>query len=717
MVQFGLAIVAAAEDMKQYIPVDKYMDFKMLKKHIKGGAGFPKEETAPGKGDGFFGVVEAELRKVRDNINNMAYSYGKRVAPASAEEKAAQLEFVRLNREGFRKILKKWDKKNEADPAKKGQRTAPLTARVNQLLREPTSQLEQLLLSSLPPQDTVADKRVVVGAFALVVLVTLTVALTCRRALAAFVLGLFAAGLLGFANGANDIANSMGTSVGAGVLTARQAVGWGALFEFLGAMTMGQFVAKEISKGIISVAAYAGAGEVDLFSFSMLCVLCAAGPTTLLAAARGTPISATHSVVGALVAVGAAGRGASSVQWGKLGEVCVGWVASPLLGCATSLLVYLLIRKSVLLARDPGARAVALQPAFVALTVAVLLLFFLFRGSYLRTVWEWAGWWFAVLVALALGCIVAQLVAAAKGGGCMWLADEEASEEGERQRQQRKAAAAATTTAAAAATATEAAAAAQPLPAARLNQALKETTVKVLGGDRPGALLREALEQRPSSPAAASAAIVAIADGGHGEEEDGDEEHESPESLVLDDVGGSASKLEAENAFRPLLLLSALGVAFAHGANDVGNAVGPLCVIWQVYDTGALPANGEPDIPWWALLLGASGMVGGILALGSRTIETVGTKITTLTPTRSFATQIGAAVAVLASSAAGLPVSTSHCLVGSITGVGLAQKLSGVTAPLSLSVLKGIVLSWVATIPFAMLLAIIVYYPFASLYK
>merc|ERR1711959_683182 len=131
----------------------------------------------------------------------------------------------------------------------------------------------------------------------------------------------------------------------------------------------------------------------------------------------------------------------------------------------------------------------------------------------------------------------------------------------------------------------------------------------------------------------------------------------------------------AEETFNPLLVVSALAVAFAHGANDVGNAVGPLAVIYQVYSSGTIPSDGVPDIPLWALLMGSAGFVVGITLLGSRTIATVGTKITQLTPTRSFATQIGAAIAVLASSMMGLPVSTSHCLVGAVIGIGVAQKL------------------------------------------
>merc|ERR1711964_926531 len=110
--------------------------------------------------------------------------------------------------------------------------------------------------------------------------------------------------------------------------------------------------------------------------------------------------------------------------------------------------------------------------------------------------------------------------------------------------------------------------------------------------------------------------------------------------------------------------------------------------------------DAKPDIPMWALCMGATGFVVGIVLLGSRTISTVGSKITKLTPSKSYATQMGAAVAVLCASALGLPVSTSHCLVGAVIGIGVVQKyMTPEATPLSLAVLKKIVLGWAVTIP------------------
>mmetsp|Transcript_998 Transcript_998/g.1424 ORF Transcript_998/g.1424 Transcript_998/m.1424 type:complete len:552 (+) Transcript_998:263-1918(+) len=169
-----------------------------------------------------------------------------------------------------------------------------------------------------------------------------------------------------------------------------------------------------------------------------------------------------------------------------------------------------------------------------------------------------------------------------------------------------------------------------------------------------------------------------------------------------------------EEEFVSLLVLSALTVAFAHGANDVGNAVGPLAVMLEVLTEGVVQEI--PKVPMWCLILGAVGFVVGILTLGQNTIDTVGKRIMHLTPSKSYATQMGAAIAVLLSSTLGMPVSTSHCLVGSVIGVGIAQHISSSLksrvseAPdISFSIINKIVVGWLVTIPVAMCLSLIAF--------
>ena len=142
-------------------------------------------------------------------------------------------------------------------------------------------------------------------------------------------------------------------------------------------------------------------------------------------------------------------------------------------------------------------------------------------------------------------------------------------------------------------------------------------------------------------------------------------------------------------------------MAFAHGSNDVANAIGPVAAVLAVVQSGEVAA--EAAVPTWVLLLGAMGIVAGLLMLGHRVIATVGKEITQLTPSRGFTCELAAAGTVVMASGFGIPVSTTHTLVGAVLGVGVARGI----AALNLSVVRGIFLSWVVTLPAGGILAIV----------
>jgi PiT family inorganic phosphate transporter len=154
---------------------------------------------------------------------------------------------------------------------------------------------------------------------------------------------------------------------------------------------------------------------------------------------------------------------------------------------------------------------------------------------------------------------------------------------------------------------------------------------------------------------------------------------------------------ELTNRFFGFLMVATAGyVAFAHGANDVGNAVGPLAAVLDIYHTGTVP-TANVTVPWWVLGLGGVGIVAGLAVYGKKVIATIGGKITEINPQNGFAAQFGTAVTVLVCSQMGLPISTSHTVVGAVIGVGMAR---GVGA-LNLGVIRNIVYAWVVTLPFA----------------
>ena len=164
--------------------------------------------------------------------------------------------------------------------------------------------------------------------------------------------------------------------------------------------------------------------------------------------------------------------------------------------------------------------------------------------------------------------------------------------------------------------------------------------------------------------------------------------------------------VSTEHIFKFLQVITAFYVAFAHGANDVANAVGPLAAVVSILDTGTVEM--KVQMPLWILTMGGTCIVIGLLIWGMRVMETVGKKITEITPSRGFSAEFAAATVVLACSKMGLPISTTHTLVGSVIGVGMARGL----ASLNLGIIKKIVISWFATVPFTAVLAMLFYKAF-----
>ena len=160
-----------------------------------------------------------------------------------------------------------------------------------------------------------------------------------------------------------------------------------------------------------------------------------------------------------------------------------------------------------------------------------------------------------------------------------------------------------------------------------------------------------------------------------------------------------------ERVFAILMVFTACAMAFAHGSNDVANAIGPLAAIVSVVQSGGEVAA-KSVIPPWILLIGASGIVIGLAMLGFRVMMTVGRAITELTPSRGFAAQLAAAGTVVFASGTGLPISTTHTLVGAVLGVGLARGIGAI----NLNVVGKIILSWIVTLPVGAGLSILFFF-------
>ena len=156
-----------------------------------------------------------------------------------------------------------------------------------------------------------------------------------------------------------------------------------------------------------------------------------------------------------------------------------------------------------------------------------------------------------------------------------------------------------------------------------------------------------------------------------------------------------------EKIFGILAVFTACAMGFAHGSNDIANAIAPIASIYSIVQSGTTNIISQ-SIPFWVVLLGAIGIVSGLIMYGYKVMATVGKNITVLTPSRGFVAQLVTATIVVFSSKFGVPVSTTHILVGSVLGVGLAKGLEAI----NITVVRGIFLSWFITFPAGMLLSI-----------
>ena len=395
--------------------------------------------------------------------------------------------------------------------------------------------------------------------------------------------------------GANDVANAMGTSVGARALTLFQAILVACIFEFAGAYLAGGEVTSTIRKDIIDPNILSG--SPDLLVYGMLSSLLAAGTWLLIASYKGWPVSTTHSIVGAIVGFAAVGISMDAVVWNKVTAIVSSWVVSPLMAGSIYFLIFKSVQILILDTEDPFANAKKFVPGYMFLVGFVIAMVTFLKG--LKHVGLDLSFQQSLLFSSAFGVVIALLGTAFLKG-----VDNSSKQRGD---------------------------------------------------------------------------------------------------VVFDGV---------ERVFAVLMVFTACAMAFAHGSNDVANAVGPLAAVANIVQSGGEIAA-KSSMPWWILLLGGSGIVAGLIMLGYRVIETVGRNITDLTPSRGFAAELAAATTVVLASGTGLPISTTHTLVGAVLGVGLARGISAVNA----RVVGKIILSWIITLPVGAGLSILFFFIFKAIFS
>ncbi|MEF8880001.1 MAG: inorganic phosphate transporter [Candidatus Thermoplasmatota archaeon] len=375
--------------------------------------------------------------------------------------------------------------------------------------------------------------------------------------------------------GANDVANSMASAVGAKAITFKQAVLIAGVLNFVGAVFVGEHVVETVKAGIVNVGMISSCPDILLFGF--VSSLLAAALWVTLSTWFEMPISTTHSVIGALIGFGLIASGITCVNWGKVGFVAASWVLSPVFGCIVAFLVFKIIVKFIFAKDKPVESAKIVGPFIIGVTGFLIMSSLLLKTSLSEKIGI-ANTQQTLLLSAVIGIVVT----------CIFI------------------------------------------------------------------FLFRNIKARSS------------------------EDYEM-----------------VENVFRKLQVGTSCYVAFAHGANDVANAIGPVAAIIPLANQGEFISAAH--VPTWLLALGGIGISIGCLTWGRRVMKTVGERITSLTNTRGFSVDFGAATTVLVASKLGLPISTSHTVVGAVIGVGLARGLEAV----DLGIIKKIVVSWLLTLPVA----------------
>lgn len=464
----------------------------------------------------------------------------------------------------------------------------------------------------------------------------------------AAIFGLFMA----FNIGGNDVANSFGTSVGAGTLTITQALAIAAIFEVSGAIIAGGEVTKTIRKGIVDLSI------VDIqplqFVSIMMAALLSAAFWLLFATKRGWPVSTTHSIIGGIVGASmtlglsmGTGQTLALVQWNKIGQIAISWVLSPLLGAALSYMIFYHIKKHIIGYNEKvTAKLDELKQ----------------RKKELKEEHKKAFECLTELQQVAYSTAMER--------------DAKTVKDPSHQKEDLE---------------------------SDYYRELYEVEVK-----KTKLNARRALEQWVPLIAAVGAMVISAMLIFKGLKHIGLELSVLHSSMIVGMAGAViwmstfifAKTLKNKDLSRStfmvfswMQLFTAAGFAFSHGSNDIANAIGPFAAILEVLRSNAMTT--QVPIPSIAMISFGIVLIAGLWFIGKEVIQTVGTSLAEMHPSSGFTAELAAAAVVMLASLMGLPVSSTHILVGAVLGIGLVNRNA------NWKIMKPIAMAWGITLPAA----------------
>lgn len=466
------------------------------------------------------------------------------------------------------------------------------------------------------------------------------------------VIGGIASFISSYGIGANDVANAFATSVGSKTITLTQACLIAAIFEFTGAVALGGEVSKAIAGGIAKLDYFDR--EPEVLMYGMMCALIAAGFWVILASYLELAVSTTHSIVGAVIGFSLCFGGFDAVVWFRkkpdfpyaegVVMIVASWFLSPICAAICTAALFLTVRTLVLRRKNSVKLSYWALPAVVLLAVFVNALFVITKGMSKVVSWpaSQAVWISAVIAVGASILSVVLLIPYIK-----WRVRKDEEEAAN---------------------------------VASLPSASEDKDVELAGMDEaPRTGWRGMLDKAHAFSTKGLKVDI------HKAVEDDAQVAALHANAEVFDSG-------AENTFKYVQVFTACCVSFAHGANDVANAVGPFTTIYYVYNNRYIRSS--VDMPIWILVMGGVGIVLGLATYGYNVMRALGVKLVTLTPSRGFCIELATALVLSVGSRFGLPLSSTHVQVGGTFTMGLLEGTGGSNFKL----MGKMVLGWIFTL-------------------
>ncbi|TFK20329.1 sodium:inorganic phosphate symporter [Coprinopsis marcescibilis] len=553
-----------------------------------------------------------------------------------------------------------------------------------------------------------------------------------------FAIGLIFSALDAFMIGANDVANSFATSVSSKSLSLKQACFAAAIMEFLGAVLVGARVTSTIKDGIVPASVFQGNAGVQLLGFT--CAIVASATWLTIATRLSWPVSTTYSIVSAITGIGIATSGWDAPQWGwnsgkGLGAIFSGIVIAPGIAAAFGAILYLFVKFSVLLRSNPVKMGLIIAPIIFFLVGAVLTMAIIFKGAPSLGLAELPE---NIMAAAIVGSasVVALLAilfwlpfvhskVVKKDYTLRWYhfflgplnwkrptppeipdgvsavpdyrirdtsdidgpkkATAEATEESDSEKGKREV------------DSEHDAPGAPPAQPSALADSIEKHPIEGAWAEPKNLWIIIRYRTVPF--------IVKVLT--HGTNVDihalQAQKQDTHTAKHIADVHARARQFpnETEHLFSFMQVFTACVASFAHGANDVSNAIGPFSVIYHVWSTGT-PSGSRTPVPIWALAFGGGMLVLGLALYGYNIMRVLGNRITLHSPSRGFTMELAASITVILASQFGIPVSTTMCITGATVGVALCN---GDIWATNWRAIGWIYVGWIMTVPIVSILS------------